>query len=511
MTWNELCKKITAITGIGYNTIFGWRALGFVKKENEYSEEYLTEILAKIPYCQECGKRQPIGTTHLICTKCNKNATVPCEKCGAPVHKYWNEKEVLHPLCHKCALNTTHVIAAVRDAAKKSWETNREMRIAATTAAVQTEEHRQKMQKLSLKAWESPGRKDKIKTIQTAVWQSKWDENGRREYPHATRLSLHVFRCSHCDTVYVDMKLDNSRQPSVNYCPNCQSHFTGPEKIIEKYLRDAGVEYISHWRPEWLSRKELDFYLPKHQLAIEIDGVFYHSEEGGKDKKYHLRKTEKCEENNIHLVHIWDLEIQNKWPIVKDRLDSLLLKNDKKIGARKCEVREIKTKTAKEFLEKNHIQGFTPCNTYCGLYYMNTLIGVAAFHKGRTANPGEWELARYATTLGMHVSGGLSRAVAWFRKSHPNTPLISYADRRWTTCGKNAYMRFTCIRKTEPSYYYAYHRQIYRREKFMLKSLAKNPITAKTYIPGMTEKECCSKISGLFKIWDCGQLLYRII
>lgn len=511
MNIKELCAQLTARIGVPYNTLFGWQNSGYIPKKDIYTNDDLIGILNKIPYCKECGKRLRIGTLFPVCSKCNAEIKTTCVKCGKEVHKYFNRQMVENPVCRKCALNTPNVTAVIKAAACLSWSLHKKERSAAVKKAVQMPEHRAKMKKISTEIWSAPEYKNKLKHSLAAAASRKWEEEGQREYPHSTRLSTHVFRCRHCANVYIDWNLDNSRQPSVNYCPHCRDTFSGPEKIIEKYLRISNIEYVQHMRPKWLLGKELDFYLPKHSLAIEVNGVFFHSEACGKGRMYHLEKTMACEENGIHLIHIWDVELLQKWNIIEDRLNSLLGKNTQRIGARACCMSEITSESAREFLDSNHIQGYTPCNTYCGMWHEEKLVGVAAFHKGRTGNADEWELARYASLLGVHIAGGMSRAVKWFCRKNPGVPLISYADRRWTTFSHNAYSYFHFIRKTPPAYFYAYHGKIYRREKFMKKHLAKNPITAHTYIPGMTERECCEKIKGLYKIWDCGQLVYRLV
>ena len=44
---------------------------------------------------------------------------------------------------------------------------------------------------------------------------------------------------------------------------------------------------------------ELDIYIPSHNLAIEFDGLYWHSEIH-KPSNYHLNKTELCEEHRIY-------------------------------------------------------------------------------------------------------------------------------------------------------------------------------------------------------------------
>lgn len=71
------------------------------------------------------------------------------------------------------------------------------------------------------------------------------------------------------------------------------------------------------------SGKELDIYLPDIKLAIEFDGLYWHSDKF-LDKNYHLRKTKECEEKEIHLIHIFEDEWINKKDIVKNKIIKLI-------------------------------------------------------------------------------------------------------------------------------------------------------------------------------------------
>lgn len=73
-------------------------------------------------------------------------------------------------------------------------------------------------------------------------------------------------------------------------------HATYPNKIIEVNNRTL------------LEGQEIDIYLPEHSLAIEYNGLYWHSENAGKNSTYHYNKWLKCEENNIQLFYIWEDE-----------------------------------------------------------------------------------------------------------------------------------------------------------------------------------------------------------
>lgn len=54
--------------------------------------------------------------------------------------------------------------------------------------------------------------------------------------------------------------------------------------------------------------QEIDLYLPKLKLAIEVNGLFWHSIQGGKPIDYHLNKSLLCREKGIRLIHIYEFE-----------------------------------------------------------------------------------------------------------------------------------------------------------------------------------------------------------
>jgi len=55
--------------------------------------------------------------------------------------------------------------------------------------------------------------------------------------------------------------------------------------------------------------KELDLYLPDHRIAIEYNGLLWHSEFfGNKNKDYHLEKTDICLSKGIRLIQIFSDE-----------------------------------------------------------------------------------------------------------------------------------------------------------------------------------------------------------
>lgn len=67
-----------------------------------------------------------------------------------------------------------------------------------------------------------------------------------------------------------------------------------------------------------ISPKELDIYLPDLKLAIEYNGLYWHSNKRQKPE-YHLNKSLVCREKNIRLIHIYEFEdLKQQKQLLKD-------------------------------------------------------------------------------------------------------------------------------------------------------------------------------------------------
>ena len=64
--------------------------------------------------------------------------------------------------------------------------------------------------------------------------------------------------------------------------------------------------------------------MPKLHIAIEYNGLRWHSEEFNKDKNYHLNKLIKCNEKGIRLIQIFEDEWIEKQEIVLKKIKHIL-------------------------------------------------------------------------------------------------------------------------------------------------------------------------------------------
>ncbi|AFR52386.1 homing endonuclease [Campylobacter phage CP30A] len=276
-------------------------------------------------------------------------------------------------------------------------------------------------------------------------------------------------------------------------CPICSPSISSFEKEISDLLDNCIEKDYSV-----LGDKELDFYIPNHKLAIECNGIYWHSDKF-KDKNYHLNKTEKCKEKDIQLLHIFEHSWAEKKDIWKSIINNKLGKSEK-IMARKCILKEVPKTEEKEFLESNHLQGFTGSSICYGLYYQDELVCLMSFGKPRFTDKCDWELIRLCTKMGLNVIGGASKLLSYFYKNNKGS-LISYSDRLYSDGGIYKQLGFTFSHYSEPGYSYFKNNQVYSRQQFMKHKLKDK---LEKFDPNKTEYENMIK-NGYYRIWDCGQ------
>ena len=157
-------------------------------------------------------------------------------------------------------------------------------------------------------------------------------------------------------------------------CPKCGLIYNKMEEEVKDFIKSLNINIIENSK-EIIAPLELDVFIPLHNLAIELNGLYWHSEVY-KDNNYHLNKTKLCQGKNIKLIHIFEDEWVFKKEIVKSRLKNILGLTPNKIYARKCVIKEVTSKECKTFLDDNHIQSNVNSKVKLGLYYNNELISI---------------------------------------------------------------------------------------------------------------------------------------
>jgi hypothetical protein len=273
------------------------------------------------------------------------------------------------------------------------------------------------------------------------------------------------------------------------------------ERQLFSFLTELGVENIVQGDRKQIAPYEIDILLPDFSIGIELNGLYWHSENSGCLPSYHLKKTRAAESSGIQLIHIFENEwvLQNE--IVKSRISAMLGKSQTKLFARKCELEIIDNKTKIKFLNDNHLQGNAISSINIGLTLNGKLLALATFGKSRFDKNYDYELIRFCTKKGMNVVGAFSKILTYFKRTYTGT-IISFADMRWSSGDVYRKNGFKYVGVSKPAYHYFFksslvleNRQKYQKHK--LASILPEFDVNKSEWQNM-------KHAGFNRIWDCG-------
>lgn len=127
--------------------------------------------------------------------------------------------------------------------------------------------------------------------------------------------------------IHKTMLNDRIRHKNI-ICTICNpiNSFSGGQKELHDFVSEIyNGEIINNYRGKL--GFELDIYLPEIGIALEYNGIYWHSSVY-KGRTYHLSKFEKCEKIGITLIHIWEDDWLNEVEIVKMRLTDLICRRE---------------------------------------------------------------------------------------------------------------------------------------------------------------------------------------
>ena len=287
------------------------------------------------------------------------------------------------------------------------------------------------------------------------------------------------------------------------------------ELDVLEYIRSIYDDIVIHSDRTQISPYELDIYIPDLKLAIEIDGLYWHSWHSdmniSENNKRHIDKTKLCRAQGIDLIHITDEEWRTNPNIIKSIIRNRLGLSDHKIYARKCEIRSVTGADAKKFFDANHVSGYIPASHHIGLYYNEIpvqmiSVGRNRFDKSNASNT--YELYRMAPALNTNVVGGFSKLIQHLRSVLGiGFALITYTDlMKFNGAGYEA-VGFTFVSETGPGFFWTNGTDKISRQKCQRQNLVK---WLPTFNPDLSAAENMFN-AGYRRFWDCGNKKYQLI
>jgi hypothetical protein len=286
---------------------------------------------------------------------------------------------------------------------------------------------------------------------------------------------------------------------SIEFPKQSQSYY---EIIIIDFFHSENMIYNSR---TIIPPYEIDIYFPDYNLAVEINGNYWHSELNGKDNRYHYNKYKLCKQKNIQLIQIFEDEIVNKKDIIYSMMRAKMNKVNT-VMARQCKIiTSTSTNDVRKFMNENHIQGECNSSINISLIHNDAIVAMGSFSKSRyKKTENVYELTRFCSKQNTNVVGGFSKIISYFKKMNICDYLISYSDNRYSN--GNVYQKngFKKISENKPSFYVMDKKNYlvrHNRLKFQKHKLNINEnITAWDYL----------KENGYDRIWDCGTITWKL-
>lgn len=323
-----------------------------------------------------------------------------------------------------------------------------------------------------------------------------------------------LFNCDKCDAEFEILtyqfywRVNNDKKICTKCYPINDTSSLSELELYEFIGENYEGEIIANDR-NIINPYEIDVYLPELKLGFEFNGVYWHSEKF-KNKNYHLDKYNNCENNNIRLISIWE----DDWNIKKDICKSFILnKLNKsiKIGARKCDIKEINYLDSKNFLDENHLQGDCKSSIRLALIYEGEIKSLMTFSKlrlplGGKNKKGTYELTRFCNKVNTTVMGGASKLFKYFLNNFNPIEIHSYSDNMISKGELYEKLNFEYSHTSKPSYWYVVnkirqHRFNWRKDKLVRLGYDKNKY----------EHEIMEEM-GYYRVWSCGnkKWIYKV-
>ena len=269
---------------------------------------------------------------------------------------------------------------------------------------------------------------------------------------------------------------------------------------FENKLKKLNIEYSREFP---ISTYSYDFKIGNY--LIEIDPYATHNSTWGirnnkpKDSKYHINKSQLAIDNGYFCIHLFD------WDDTDKILNKFKIKQD--ISADACELKEISTAEAKEFLNIYHPQNYTNAKVCLGLYYNDELVEVMTFGKPRFNKKYEWELLRLCAKPGYHILNGKTKLLEYFKDVYTPNNIIVYCDLSKLSGKIYEDLNFTLLKKAQPSLHWYNPKTNTHITNTFLWAKGFDRLFGTDY--GKQENNNKLMLEhGFVEIYDCGQATY---
>lgn len=295
-------------------------------------------------------------------------------------------------------------------------------------------------------------------------------------------------------------------QSEDNQCPKCRVVGTSKGELEVGDFVSSIIDGVVRNDRSIIPPLELDIYVPSRKVAIEYNGLYWHSELF-KERKYHLDKFKACKDAGIRLIQIFEDEWRDRRTVCENIISSKLGVLPVKLNARQCDMvfveknDKVNKARIKDFVDRNHLQGNTRFDTGFLLQTKEgNIVFVITFRKPFTKKrKGCLEIARVCSEHNTVIRGGFTRlmkhALVKIKEAGYKT-LITYSDCRYSHGEAYENNGFEFLNHSGPDYFYTDMYIRHGRFKFRAQ-------------PGKPEKVVAEE-NGVWKIFGAGHFVWKL-
>ena len=229
----------------------------------------------------------------------------------------------------------------------------------------------------------------KLKDFSKESWDKKYiklnkyyqDLIGDNYIKYDTEKKLMIIKCKENHIYEISSTLYFSRVKNNRTCTICNpvnNKITNGHYDLINFFKENKIE-IEINTFDIIKPYEIDIYLPHYKIAIEFNGIFWHSSLY-KNNNYHKMKYELCKEKGIKLIQIWEDYWNQKQNIIKS---IILNKINNKLFINNYVINIIDDNTCLKFLLDYNIYGYYKCEYNYGIIYNNQLVSIICINNNK--------------------------------------------------------------------------------------------------------------------------------
>lgn len=268
------------------------------------------------------------------------------------------------------------------------------------------------------------------------------------------------------------------------------------EKELRQYVQDL-IPDVRYSVRDVIAPYELDIVIPSKGIAIEYNGLYWHSE-AQKDKNYHAMKLNLCKTAGYRLIQVFEHEWYERNIAVKSRIKAILGCNQHTIGARETCFSVASSEDAVSFLKEFHVQGGARIESAFKLTLDGLIVAVMTFARHHRQTSKELVLNRFCVREGYSIIGGAAKLL---KNANIKEPVVSYSDDRWSEGEIYQRLNFSLEAQLRPDYFY------YTGKGWASKQSMKK--TKEEAVLGVSEHEL-RLAQGYLRVYDCGKKRWRL-